>query len=168
MIDELRLPVIQDKSRGAAQARLFTYAKARVLRRGCARQGGYRRPEGWHVCCSDTKRRPSPKRSILEKGETNMRTMLKVMIPVEAGNKAIKEEVLQKTVQDFVDSAKPEAIYFLPMRGSRAMVAVFDLRQASDIPVIVEPFFHKLNGAIKLTPVMTLEDMKAGVGKAMK
>jgi hypothetical protein len=97
-----------------------------------------------------------------------MRMMLKVMIPVEAGNKAIKEEVLQKTVQDFVDSAKPEATYFLPVRGARAMVAVFDLRQAADIPVIVEPFFHNLNAGIKLTPVMNLEDMKAGVGKAMK
>jgi hypothetical protein len=105
---------------------------------------------------------------IHRKGDTDMRMMLRVMMPVEAGNKAIKEEVLQRTVQEFVDSFKPEATYFLPIRGARAMVAVFDLRQPADIPVIVEPFFHKLNAGIKLTPVMNLEDMKAGVGKAMK
>jgi hypothetical protein len=36
------------------------------------------------------------------------------------------------------------------------------------IPSIAEPFFMNLSASIELSPVMNLEDMKAGVEKAMK
>jgi hypothetical protein len=38
-----------------------------------------------------------------------MRMMMRVMIPVEAGNAAIKDDSLAKTIQQFMDTAKPEA-----------------------------------------------------------
>ena len=36
------------------------------------------------------------------------------------------------------------------------------------IPTAAEPFFTNLNAAIELSPAMNLDDMKAGVEKAMK
>jgi hypothetical protein len=94
--------------------------------------------------------------------------MLKVSFPVEAGNKGIKEGILPNTVMGFVEQMKPEACYFLPDGGKRTAIFFFDLKDPSLIPPIVEPFFLNLNASIELTPAMNLEDMKAGVEKAMK
>lgn len=97
-----------------------------------------------------------------------MRVMLKVVIPVEMGNKGIKEGFLPTTFMRFVETMKPEASYFLPEAGKRSGIFFFDLKDPSMIPTVVEPFFMNLNAAIELTPAMNLEDMKAGVEKAMK
>jgi hypothetical protein len=97
-----------------------------------------------------------------------MRMMLKVSIPVEAGNKGVKDGILPKTVGAFVDQMKPEACYFLPDGGKRTALFFFDLKDPSAIPTAVEPFFMSLNASIELTPAMNLDDMKAGVEAAMK
>jgi hypothetical protein len=94
--------------------------------------------------------------------------MMKVTIPVEAGNKGVKEGILPKTVMAFVEQAKPEASYFTAENGKRTAFFVFDLKDPSMIPSIAEPFFMNLNASIELSPAMNLEDMKAGVEKAMK
>lgn len=97
-----------------------------------------------------------------------MRTMMKVSIPVESGNKGVREGLLPKTVQQFVDKMKPEACYFAAESGKRTAYLIFDLKDPTMIPSVAEPFFMALNASIELTPVMNLEDMKAGVEKAMK
>lgn len=97
-----------------------------------------------------------------------MRVMLKVTVPVEAGNKGIKEGILPKTIMRFVEEMKPEASYFFPENGRRAALFFFDLKNPTAIPAAVEPFFSNLNAAIELTPAMNLEDMKTGVAEAMK
>ena len=48
-----------------------------------------------------------------------MRMMLHVTIPVEQGNKAIKDGSLAKTFQSFMEEHKPEAAYFYPHKGMR-------------------------------------------------
>jgi len=97
-----------------------------------------------------------------------MRVMMKVSMPVEAGNKGVKEGILPRTVMKFVEQAKPEACYFFPERGRRTALFFFDLEDPTMIPSVAEPFFSNLNASIELTPAMNLEDMKAGVAKAMK
>lgn len=97
-----------------------------------------------------------------------MRVLYKVSVPVEAGNKAVKEGVLEQTVANFVQSAKPEAAYFSIENGLRTMYFVADMGSPADMPVMGEPFFTQLNAAIWATPVMNLEDLKKGVGKALK
>lgn len=94
--------------------------------------------------------------------------MMKVSIPVEAGNKAIKDGSLPKTVMAFGDQMKPEAAYFGPEGGNRTMYFVFDLKDPSSIPSAAESFFVNLNASIELTPVMNLQDMKDGVERARK
>jgi hypothetical protein len=94
--------------------------------------------------------------------------IMKVSIPVEAGNRGVKEGILPKTVMAFVEQAKPEASYFTAENGKRTAFFVFDLKDPSMIPSIAEPFFMNLNASIELSPAMNLEDMKTGVEKANK
>lgn len=97
-----------------------------------------------------------------------MRMMMKVSIPVEAGNHGVKEGSLPKTVMGFVDQYKPESCWFTAEEGKRTAFFVFDLKDPTLIPSVAEPFFMNLHAAITLSPAMNLEDMKVGVEKAMK
>jgi len=97
-----------------------------------------------------------------------MRMMMKVSIPVESGNRGVKEGMLPKTVMAFVEQAKPEGSYFTAVDGNRTAFFFFDLKDPTMIPTFAEPFFNNLNASIELTPAMNLEDMKAGIEKAMK
>jgi hypothetical protein len=97
-----------------------------------------------------------------------MRVMMKVSIPVEAGNKGVTEGILPKTVMAFVERMKPEACYFTAEGGKRTAFFFFDLANPAMIPTAAEPFFRNLSAGVELSPVMNLDDMKAGVEKAMK
>lgn len=97
-----------------------------------------------------------------------MRMMMKVSIPVQAGSKAIKEGVLPRTVANFVEQYKPESTWFTAQNGVRTAFFVFDMTEPSQMPSIAEPFFSNLDASIDLSPVMSLEDLKTGVERAMK
>lgn len=97
-----------------------------------------------------------------------MRVMMKVSIPVESGNEGILSESLPKTMQAFIEAHHPEASYFVAEGGNRTAVFFFDLPTPADIPSVAEPFFHNLDASIEVTPAMNVEDMRVGVGKALK
>jgi hypothetical protein len=97
-----------------------------------------------------------------------MRMLMKVSIPVTAGNKGVKEGVLPRTVMQFVEQYKPEGTWFTAQNGLRTAFFVFDMKNTNDIPSIAEPFFMNLDATVDLSPVMNLEDMKTGVERAMK
>jgi hypothetical protein len=97
-----------------------------------------------------------------------MRMLLKVSIPVEAGNRALRDGSLPKTMMGFVEQMKPEAAYFGPEGGNRTAFFVFDLKDPSSIPSMAEPFFMNLSASIALIPVMNLQDMKDGVESARR
>jgi hypothetical protein len=100
--------------------------------------------------------------------EVVMRVFMKVTMPVEAGNKAIKEGILQRTINNFVEQYKPEACYFLPEGGKRSMLLFFDLKEPSQLPPAAESFFFNLNADVQVSPVMNLEDVRSGIDKALK
>jgi hypothetical protein len=93
-----------------------------------------------------------------------MRMMMRILIPVEAGNAAVKDGSLAITIQQFIDTAKLEAAYFVADGGERTGHFFFDLKQPSDIPSIAEPFFANLHAAIDVTPAMNIDDVRAGLG----
>ncbi len=95
-----------------------------------------------------------------------MRTMLTVRMPVEAANAAVEDGRLGKVIAATMERLKPEAAYFTAVGGDRGGYIVFDLKHPSDIPSICEPFFVELGAKIELTPVMTPEDVQAGLAKA--
>jgi hypothetical protein len=94
-----------------------------------------------------------------------MRTMVKITVPVEAGNKAFRDGTLQETIMGMIDELKPEAAYFFPERGIRTAMFFIDLNDSSDIPVIAEPLFERLNASVEFLTVMNADDLKKGFGK---
>ena len=94
-----------------------------------------------------------------------MRTLIKITIPVEAGNKAIQDGTLQKVIGEATERLQPEAAYFLTDRGARSALYVVDMKDPSDIPAIAEPFFIELNAAVEFLPVMNADDLKNGFDK---
>lgn len=101
-----------------------------------------------------------------------MRMLLRVSIPVEAGNAAAKAGTLGSTIEGILAGIKPEAAYFLADdHGQRSGVIVFDLQDASQIPAVAEPWFLAFNAKVSIQPVMTPQDLgKAGasIGDAVQ
>ena len=96
-----------------------------------------------------------------------MRFLLKVNIPVEAGNGAAKAGKLGATIQDILADLKPEAVYFTDDNGQRTGLIFLDMQDASQIPAIAEPWFLAFNAGIEIHPVMIPEDL-ARAGEAIK
>ncbi len=97
-----------------------------------------------------------------------MRMMLKVLIPTESGNEAIKDGSLGKLFEDISKKLKPEASYFLAQDGLRSALFFFDLSDVSLIPTFAEPLFMGMNAELELTPVMNAEELKQGLGAFMR
>jgi len=92
-----------------------------------------------------------------------MRFLLKVNIPVEAGNAAAKAGKLGSTIQSILADLKPEAVYFIADKGQRTALIFLEMADASQIPAIAEPWFLAFNAGIECCPVMVPADLaKAG------
>lgn len=101
-----------------------------------------------------------------------MRMLMRVSIPVEAGNAAAKAGTLGSTVERILAEVKPEAAYFYADdNGNRCGSLIFDMKDSSQIPGLAEPWFLAFNAQISFRPIMNPEDLaKAGPGiaKAVK
>jgi Domain of unknown function (DUF3303) len=94
-----------------------------------------------------------------------MRFMLRAILDTEKANAAARAGTLGKTIQTIVAELKPEAAYFMDDHGKRTAVVFFEMRDASQIPLIAEPWFVAFNAHIELHPVMIGEDLaKASPG----
>ena len=93
-----------------------------------------------------------------------MRMLLKVTIPTELGNRAIKDGSFAKVMGATMTKLKPEASYFVAERGRRCAMLFFDMQDSSDIPTIAEPLFAELHAEIELLPVMNAADLQKGLG----
>ena len=94
-----------------------------------------------------------------------MRFMLKAIMDTEKANTAAKAGTLGKTIQAIVGELKPEAAYFTDDHGKRTAYVFFEMRDASQIPAIAEPWFLAFNAHLEFHPVMVPKDLvKAGPG----
>jgi hypothetical protein len=94
-----------------------------------------------------------------------MRMLMKVTIPCETGNAAIKDGSIGRILSKWSEQNKPEASYFAAEGGDRVAYFFFDLKDPSDIPSVAEPFFLGLGAKIDARPVMNAQDLKAGLEK---
>jgi hypothetical protein len=100
-----------------------------------------------------------------------MRCLLKVSIPVQTGNATINDGSLGKTIESILADLKPEAAYFAADNGKRTGFIFFDLKDASQIPAVAEPWFLAFDAHIEFHPAMNLEDLKKatpGIEKAVQ
>ena len=89
-----------------------------------------------------------------------MRVMMKVNIPVEAGNAAAREGTLARKIQAILEDLEPEAAYFTDNEGQRAGFLFLHLKDSSEIPRIAEPWFHAFDARVEIHPVMAAEDLR--------
>lgn len=92
-----------------------------------------------------------------------MRTLMKVSINTEAGNRAMRDGTIQKTLMTVSDMIKPEAVYFVPENGKRNAYFFFDMQDSSLLPQVTEPLFLELNAEVTFTPVMNQEELQRGL-----
>ena len=97
-----------------------------------------------------------------------MRMLLKVQMDVEAGNRAIRDGSWGQVMERMMPLLQPEAAYFTAQDGKRTGLIFFDLKDPTQIPAIAEPFFMAVNASIELTPVMTPDEVQAGIAEAAK
>lgn len=94
-----------------------------------------------------------------------MRVLLTVEMDTEKANQAITDNTLPHTMKSVFDRVKPEAAFFGATEGMRTAFIVFDLKDPTDIPSIAEPLFQELGAKLAFIPVMTFDDVQAGLQK---
>jgi len=92
-----------------------------------------------------------------------MQVMARVSIPVDAGNKGIRDGSLPKVMQQTAERWKPEAAYFTTFDGRRTAFFVFDMPDSSAIPPFAEPFFMELDAEVQISPVMNSNELQKGL-----
>lgn len=97
-----------------------------------------------------------------------MRMLLKISIPATQGNRAIKDGSLAAIMEKSLSELKPEAAYFTLDNGNRTAFVFVDVKDITAIPSICEPFFHGFDAAIDMTPVMNVDELRAGLRMMMQ
>ena len=100
-----------------------------------------------------------------------MLMMMKVNIPVEAGNAAARGKSLDSKVGQILEMMKPEAAYFTEDEGMRTGFIFSSMQESSQVPAFAEPWFLAFNAKVSFKPAMTIEDLKKaapGIEAAVK
>lgn len=93
-----------------------------------------------------------------------MRILFQVRIPNEPFNAYVKDGTVEAKMKKILDDQKPEAAYFTDSHGHRSGYLIVDLKDASGLPALAEPWFLNFNADVELHIVMTPEDLgKAGL-----
>jgi hypothetical protein len=93
-----------------------------------------------------------------------MHTLLKVtMSDLEATNAAITNGRMQDVIKQVSKLIKPETSFFTAENGYRTGMFIFDLKDASQIPQIAEPFFTELNARVEFFPGMDFIELEKGL-----
>lgn len=94
-----------------------------------------------------------------------MRTLLKITFPHDTMNQLVSSGKTSEIMERRLSELKPEAAYFTTSEdGERCSFIVIDVKDPSDLPRILEPFFIEMNARVTASPVMNVEDLKKGLG----
>ena len=88
-----------------------------------------------------------------------MRFLMKISLPQEPFNSAVRNGSAAKKMQQVLAGIKPEAAYFTEMNGRRTGILIVELANTSAIPSLAEPWFLWFNAEVEFHPVMSAEDL---------
>jgi len=100
-----------------------------------------------------------------------MRVLMKIELPVEQANAAMKDGSLNKKIQAILEEQKPEAAYFVEMNGRRTPILVVNFNDPAQIPAFAEPWFLAFNASVEMHPAMIASDLakaEPDIAKAVK
>ncbi len=93
-----------------------------------------------------------------------MRMMVKFTLPTtEEVNAKIRDGSIQQTMEGMLGNLQPEAAYFCPTDGKRGGYIVFNMEQESEGVTKLEPLWLEMKATVELVPVMTADDLRAGL-----
>ena len=96
-----------------------------------------------------------------------MRFLVKVTLPVEKGNAAIKDGSIGEKFQRIAEAIKPEAMYFTIENGQRTQYIIVNVDDVKQMPQLAEPWWLLFDADISVSPVFTMEDF-AQMGDTME
>lgn len=88
-----------------------------------------------------------------------MRMLMQIKFPLEPFNSAVRDGSAGHKIQKILEAIKPEAAYFSEQDGHRGGVLVVNMKEASDIPSLAEPWFLTFNAHVEFRIAMTPEDL---------
>ena len=91
-----------------------------------------------------------------------MRMMLKIKIPAEAGNRAIKDGSMMRAFESLREKLKPEATYFSMEDGMRCVFIFYNVEEQYQFLEIHEPLFNAMGALVFDAPALSWEDMAKG------
>lgn len=95
-----------------------------------------------------------------------MRMLVNVTLPIEPFSSMVRDGTVGDIIGRVIDAIKPESIYFTELEGNRGAVMVVDVKEASSIPSIAEPWFLNFEAICEFRIAMTPNDlMKANLPK---
>jgi hypothetical protein len=80
----------------------------------------------------------------------------------------VQDPSFLRKLEEYTNKVKAEAAYFFEADGNRIASFIVDVQSADQIPVLGEPLFIKMGAHVEFHPVMSLEDLKKGIPKAIQ
>ena len=90
-------------------------------------------------------------------GCSNLRFLVKVTFSMQKANAAAKNGF--QAIQSILQQQCPEAAYFLPEHGNRTGLFIMNLKDASEVAAVAEPWFIAFDATVEVTPLMLPEDL---------
>lgn len=88
-----------------------------------------------------------------------MRFLMTFKIPHDSFNKLVREGTAGQKLGRIVEETRPEHIYFTEQDGYRAGVAVYEIKDATKMCSIAEPWFLSFSAECRFALAMTPEDL---------
>jgi hypothetical protein len=92
-----------------------------------------------------------------------MRCLITAKIDTQRGNELIGSGRIGPLLQQALTDIKPEAVYFAPSAGRRAMYLIVDLADPSEVVTKLEPLWLATGAEVEVVPVMMGEDLERGM-----
>jgi hypothetical protein len=92
-----------------------------------------------------------------------MQFLVRVTIPIDAGNEMIRDPNFAQTIETILGDVKPDNVMFCIESGQRTVYLTMTVNDGSDWVARIEPLWLALSADVEVIPAISQEDFaKAG------